>query len=121
MLFRKIRKIVAVLRGQVSPVLAGLAVGLGFWFGLMPGFYGIHAFLLILLVLLNLPIGMFILAVGIGKAASLAAAPLLYHLGLRVLDHAEWIIDIDRQIPVVAITDFSRPALIGALVAGPLC
>ncbi len=40
---RKVRKMVALLRGQVSPVLAGIAVGLGFWFGLMPGFYGIHA------------------------------------------------------------------------------
>ena len=42
---RKVRKMVALFRGQVSPVLAGIAVGLGFWFGLMPGFYGIHAFL----------------------------------------------------------------------------
>ena len=120
MLFKKIRKIVAVLRGQVSPALAGLAVGLGFWFGLMPGFYGIHACLLVLLVLLNLPIGMFILSVGIGKAASLAAAPLLYHLGLKVIEHAEWLLDINRLIPVVAITDFSRPALVGALLLGPV-
>lgn len=120
MLFRKIRKIVAVLRGQVSPVLAGLAVGLGFWFGLMPGFYGIHAFLLILLLLLNLPVGMFILSVGIGKAASLAAAPLLYHLGLKVMERADWLLDIDRHIPVVAITDFGRPALVGALLLGPV-
>ena len=120
MLFKKIRKIVAVLRGQVSPALAGLAVGLGFWFGLMPGFYGIHAFLLVLLVLLNLPVGMFILSVGIGKAASLAAAPLLYHLGLKVMDHANWLLDIARHIPVVAITDFGRPALVGAILAGPV-
>ncbi len=120
MLFKKIRKIVAVLRGQVSPALAGLAVGLGFWFGLMPGFYGIHACLLVLLVLLNLPIGIFILSVGIGKAASLAAAPLLYHLGLKVIEHAEWLLDINRLIPVVAITDFSRPALVGALLLGPV-
>ncbi|MCH7917089.1 MAG: hypothetical protein IIC50_03785 [Planctomycetes bacterium] len=120
MLFRKIRKIVAVLRGQVSPVLAGLAVGLGFWFGLTPGFYGIHACLAVLLVLLNLPVGMFILSVGIGKAASLAAAPLLYHLGLMVMEQADWLLDINRLIPVVAITDFSRPALVGTLLVGPV-
>ena len=76
-----LRKVLALLRGQVSPVLAGLSVGLGFWFGLMPGFSGIHAVLIVLLVLLNIPIGAFIVAAGLGKTISLAIAPALYHTG----------------------------------------
>jgi hypothetical protein len=116
---RKLRKIVALFRGQVSPLLAGIAVGLGFWFGLMPGFYGIHAFLLILLVLLNVPIGLFILFSCIGKAASLAAAPLLYNLGLYVIEHMPGIIALIDKIPIAGVTNFSRAALSGGLVAGP--
>jgi len=112
---------VALFRGQVSPVLAGIAVGLGFWFGLMPGFYGIHAFLLILLVLLNVPIGLFILCSCIGKAASLAAAPLLYNLGLDVIEHMPGIIALIDKIPFAGITNFSRAALSGGLLAGPAC
>jgi hypothetical protein len=119
--FKKVRKLVALLRGQVSPVLAGISVGLGFWFGLMPGFYGIHAFLLILLVLLNIPIGLFILFMGIGKATSLAAAPALYKLGLYVIEHMPGVIDLIDQIPIAGVTNFSRAALSGGLAAGPVC
>jgi uncharacterized protein (TIGR03546 family) len=119
--FRKVRKIMALLRGQVSPVMAGISVGLGFWFGLMPGFYGLHAVLLVLLVLLNLPIGLFILSsVVLGKAASLAGAPVLHKLGLRVIEQVPELIDLVSSIPIVGVTDFSHTALSGALVAGPV-
>lgn len=115
-----LRKLLALLRGQVSPALAGLAVGLGFWFGLMPGFYGIHAVLIVVLVLLNIPFGAFVLAAGLGKAASLAIAPVLYHVGGFVQDHVGGLTGLLSRTPIVAITDFNRPALIGALVIGPL-
>jgi uncharacterized protein (TIGR03546 family) len=117
---RKIRKIVALIRGQVSPSLTGIAVGLGIWFGLMPGFFGIHWALLILLVLLNLPIGLFILSTGIGKALCYAGAPLLYKLGLFTTDHFDGLFTLLKKVPILAITDFSRPALNGALIAGPV-
>ncbi|MBP8305176.1 MAG: hypothetical protein KBE04_13740 [Phycisphaerae bacterium] len=115
-----IRKVLALLRGRVSPVLAGLAVGLGFWFGLMPGFSGIHAVLVVALGLLNIPIGGFIVAAGLGKAASLAIAPALYHLGVFIQGHVGALTALLSRVPIVAITDFNRPALVGALVAGPL-
>ncbi len=117
---KRIRKIIALLRGQVSPLLAGLSVGLGFWFGLMPGFYGIHALLLVFLILLNIPIGLFILSAGIGKAAALAAAPVLYHMGVFVVDHIPVFIHIVEKIPLAGATDFDRDAVTGALLAGPI-
>jgi uncharacterized protein (TIGR03546 family) len=115
-----LRKVLALLRGQVSPVLAALSVGLGFWFGLMPGFSGIHAVLIVLLVLLNIPIGAFIVAAGLGKTASLAIAPVLYHTGGFVQGHLGGLTDLLGKIPIIAITDFNRPALVGALVIGPI-
>ena len=115
-----LRKVLALLRGQVSPVLAGLSVGLGFWFGLMPGFSGIHAVLIVLLVLLNIPIGAFIVAAGLGKTISLAIAPALYHTGGFIQGHAGGLTVFLSKIPIVAITDFNRPALVGALVLGPI-
>ena len=72
---RKIRKLIALLRGQVSPVLVCIAVGLGFWFGLIPGFTGVSAVILVALVLLNVPVGLFLLFAGLGKSLCFAAAP----------------------------------------------
>jgi uncharacterized protein (TIGR03546 family) len=118
---RKIKKLIKLLRGQVSPVLAGLAVGLGFWFGLMPGFYGIHALMLVLVLLLNVPIGLFILFMGFGKGASLAAAPLLYHTGSFVQSNLSGLTAFCQKIPIVGLTDFSHFALVGALLLGPVC
>ncbi|MFC1763093.1 hypothetical protein ACFL6U_13555 [Planctomycetota bacterium] len=117
---RKIKKIIRLLRGQVSPLLAGLSVGLGFWFGLMPGFYGIHALLLVILLLLNIPIGLFILFIGIGKAISLAIAPLLYHSGNFIAEHLSGIITLFGKIPIAGMSDFSHPALVGGLLLGPI-
>ena len=122
MLFlKKIRKLVALFRGQVSPVLAGIAVGAGFWFGLIPGFSGFHTVLLIALILLNVPIGMFLLLAGLGKAASLAIAPVLYHIGLYLQEHMNWLIQALDAIPIIGLTEFNRPAVVGAIVAGPIC
>ena len=118
---KKIRKMVALFRGQISPVLAGLAVGLGFWFGLIPGFSGVHAVILIALVLLNVPVGLFLLFAGLGKSFCLISAPILYHIGLYIQDHAPWILQTLGKIPIIGLTNFNRPAVAGAIVIGPLC
>ncbi|MCF7973038.1 MAG: apolipoprotein A1/A4/E family protein [Phycisphaerae bacterium] len=120
MLLKKIRKIAALLRGQVSPVMAGIGVALGFWFGLMPGFSGLHAAVLVLMLLLNAPIGMFILFMGIGKAACLASAKPLYEFGAYLQEHVPFIIDITSKIPIAGASNFSVAARDGAMVAGPL-
>ena len=119
-MLKKIRKMVAFFRGQISPTLAGLAVGLGFWFGLIPGFAGIHAVILIALLLLNVPIGLFLLFAGLGKAICLIAAPALYHIGLYIHDSLPWILQFLGKIPIIGLTDFNRPAIAGAIVVGPI-
>jgi len=120
-ILKKIRKLVALFRGQISPVLAGIAVGLGFCFGLIPGFSGIHALILIVLVLLNVPVGLFLLLAGLGKSLCLLMAPILYHIGLYIQDHVTWLLQILGMIPVIGLTNFNRPAVAGAVVGGPVC
>ncbi len=121
MSLKKIRKLVALFRGQISPVLAGIAVGLGFWFGLIPGFSGIHAVILIALVLLNVPVGLFLLFAGLGKTLCLAAAPALYHAGLYIQDHMAWMLQTLGSIPIIGLTNFNRPAVAGSIIIGPVC
>ena len=120
MLLKKVRKLTALLRGQVSPVMAGIGVGLGFWFGLMPGFSGLHAGVLVLMLLLNAPIGLFILFMGIGKGACLACAKPLYEFGAYLQEHASFLITITSKIPISGASDFSVAARDGAMVAGPI-
>jgi len=50
---RFIKKLLAVLRGSVAPPLIFLSVLVGFWFGLMPGFYGLHVALIVIVLVLN--------------------------------------------------------------------
>ena len=45
---KPIRKFIAIFRGGVSPLMIILSIILGFTFGLIPGFYGVHALILIL-------------------------------------------------------------------------
>jgi hypothetical protein len=120
MLIKKIRKITALIRGQVSPVMAGIGVALGFWFGLMPGFSGLHAAVLVLMLILNAPIGMFILFMGIGKAVCLASAKPLYEFGAYLQEHIPALIHITSKIPIAGASDFAVAARDGAMVAGPL-
>jgi len=117
---KKIRKLIALFRGQVSPVLVGIAVGLGFWFGVIPGFSGVHAVILIALVLLNVPVGLFLLFAGIGKSLCFATAPILYHFGVFIQGHMAWFLQLLGKIPILGLTDFNRPAVAGAVVVGPI-
>lgn len=117
---RFIKKLLAVLRGSVAPPLIFLSVLIGFWFGLMPGFYGVHVALIVIVLVLNVHLGLFLLSLGLGKALALAAAPILYHVGVWVQGHLAWLLSALSSIPVVGITDFSRFALAGGLVVGPV-
>lgn len=117
---RFISKLLAVLRGNVAPPLILISTMLGFWTGLMPGWSGLHTALVVVVLVLNVHIGLFILALGVGKAASLAAAPLLYHAGVWMHAHADGLLATLSSIPVIGLTDFSRYALAGALVVGPI-
>ena len=117
---RFIKKLLAVCRGSVAPPLIFMSVLLGFWTGLMPGWSGLHTALAVVVLILNVHIGLFLLTLGIGKALSLAAAPVLYHVGVWVHAHLAWLLEGLSSIPVVGMTDFSRFALVGSLILGPI-
>ncbi len=117
---RSISKFVAVLRGSVAPPLILMSVLLGFWMGMMPGWSGLHTALAVLVLVLNVHIGLFLLSMAIAKGLSLAAAPLLYHIGVWAHAHLAGMISTLASTPVIGITDFSRYALVGGLIVGPI-
>lgn len=117
---RPIGKILAILRGGVSPVFIFLSIALGFWFGLVPGFSGLHIALIVLVLVLNIHVGLFLLSAGVGKSLCFAAAPLLYHTGAWVQDYLSFLLRLLASVPIIGITDFSRYSVAGALVVGPI-
>lgn len=117
---RPLKKIVGVFRGQVSPTFVFLSAALGFWFGLTPGWYGVHVVLLILALVLNIHAGLFILFAGFGKALCFAAAPVLYHVGLWAQQNLAGLFGAMGAVPVLGLTDFDRCAVAGATVLGPV-
>jgi len=117
---RFIRKMLAVFRGSVSPVMIVLSVAMGFWFGLMPGWSGFHTVIVIVMLILNVHLGLFLLSAGIGKALCFAAAPVLYHVGVGVQDYLSALLRLLASIPILGMTDFSKYSVAGALVVGPV-
>jgi len=117
---KPIRKILTILRGGVSPVIIFISVMLGFTFGLIPGFSGLHAVLVALVFLLNVHLGMFLMSAALGKALCFAAAPVLYHIGMAVQDNLSGLLKLLAAIPIIGITDFSKYAVVGGLIAGPV-
>lgn len=117
---KPIRKILTILRGGVSPVIIFISVLLGFTFGLVPGFSGLHVVLIALVFLLNIHIWLFLMSVVLGKALCFAAAPLLYHIGAVVQDYLSPILKLLAAIPIIGITDFSKYAVAGGVIVGPV-
>ncbi len=117
---RSIRKILAIFRGSVSPVMIFISVILGFWFGLVPGFAGIHVAGLALVFLLNVHIGLFLLSAALGKALCYAAAPVLYYVGIAVQNNLSWLLNAIASVPVIGFTDFRQYSVAGAFVLGPI-
>ncbi|MHC4658955.1 MAG: DUF2062 domain-containing protein, partial [Planctomycetota bacterium] len=117
---RPIRKILAVFRGQVSPVFIFFSVLLGFWFGLTPGWSGLHTVFVILVLVLNIHLGLFLLSAALGKTLCFAAAPVLFHVGAWVHSCLPGLLGFLASVPVVGITDFNRYSVAGALVLGPV-
>ncbi len=117
---RSIRKLLAILRGGVSPVIIFLSMMIGFTFGLIPEWSGVHIAAIILVVLLNIHLAVFLMSAALGKALCYAAAPALYHVGVAVQEHVPALTKALAQVPIVAITDFSQYAVTGAVVIGPV-
>ncbi|MGB2866710.1 MAG: hypothetical protein WBC05_25490 [Sedimentisphaerales bacterium] len=117
---KPIRKIIKIMRGGVSPVIIFISVMLGFTFGLIPGFSGLHAVLIAIVFLLNVHLGLFLLSAALGKALCFAAAPVLYHIGMAVQGNLSSLLKFLAAIPIIGITDFSKYAVVGGLIAGPV-
>jgi uncharacterized protein (TIGR03546 family) len=117
---RSIRKLLAIFRGSVSPVMIFISIMLGFWFGLIPDFVGIHVALLVLVFLLNVHLGLFLLSAALGKGLCFAAAPVLYHIGIFAQNNLSGLLNALASVPIIGLTDFSRYAVAGALIAGPV-
>ncbi len=117
---KPIKKWLAIFRGEVSPILILLSVTFGFWFGVTPGFYGLHVALLVLALILNTHFGLFLLAGALGKSLALAGAPALYYVGMFTQDALGPLLALLAAVPIVGITDFSRYAVAGAVVIGPV-
>ena len=105
---RFVKKLLAVLRGSVAPPLIFLSVLIGFWTGLMPGFSGLHTALIVIVLILNVHLGLFLLSLGIGKMVSLAAAPVLYHVGVWVQGNLGGLLSGISSIPIIGITGAGR-------------
>ena len=110
----------AVLRGGVSPIAIFLSVSLGFWFGVMPGWSGLHTVIVILIFVLNIHSGLFLLSAAAGKGLCLAAAPVMFHIGVLVQSYLSAFLGIVSSIPVIGMTDFSRYSVAGGMVVGPV-
>jgi len=117
---RPLKKMIAVFRGGLSPQIITLSIALGFTFGLIPGWSGVHTFIVLLFVLMNVHTGLFLLSAGLGKSLCLVAAPVLYHLGGGVQDYLQILLVFLGKLPIIGLTDFNRYAVAGGLVAGPV-
>ena len=115
-----IKKLLKILRGGVSPVIIFISIMLGFTFGVIPGFSGLHAVLIVLVFLLNVHLGMFLISAALGKALCFAAAPVLYYIGMGAQNYLSPVLKFLAAIPIIGITDFNRYAVVGGLIAGPV-
>ncbi|MCP4611967.1 MAG: hypothetical protein GY845_24975 [Planctomycetes bacterium] len=115
-----IRKLLAVLRGGVSPPIIFLSVMVGFCFGLIPGWSGLHTVIVIAMLILNIHTGLFLLSGALAKSLCFAAAPVLYHVGTWVQAHLSFVLGLLESIPLIGITDFNRYSVTGAIVLGPI-
>lgn len=117
---KRIRKMIAVFRGGVSPGIIVFSILLGFWFGLMPGWSGFHTAIVIAVLVFNIHTGLFLLSGALGKALCFAAAPVLFHTGVMVQNYLSGLLRLLSAIPVIGITDFSRCSVAGAMIIGPI-
>jgi len=115
-----IRKLLAVLRGGVSPPIIFLSVMVGFSFGLIPGWSGLHTVIIIAMLILNIHTGLFLLSGALAKSLCFAAAPVLYHVGAWIQVHMSFVLSLLESIPLIGITDFNRYSVTGAIVLGPI-
>ena len=113
-----IKKILAILKSDLSPNQIGLAFALGVIAGLPP--MGLHVIIpFSLALLLRCSFRSFLISMGLFKLLSLAVAPVSYALGKWLLDTQRGLDALWRwvfHLPVIAPMGYSRYMLLGSLV-----
>ena len=115
-----IKKLVAIFRGNVSPVFIFLSVLLGFWFGMIPHFTGFHILLIIIILILNIHIGLFLFSAVLGRGLCYAAAPVLYHIGVWAHGNLAGLYRSLESLPIIGLTDFSTYSVAAGFIVGPV-
>lgn len=115
-----IKKIVAIFRGNVSPVFIFLSTLFGFWFGMVHGFSGFHILLIIVVLILNINIGLFLLSAAFGKALILAGAVVMYQAGMWLQSTLPGLYRTLASLPIIGLTDFSNYSVAAGFVIGPV-
>ncbi len=113
-----IKKILAILKSDLSPNQIGLAFALGVFAGLPP--MGLHVIIpCSLALLIRCSFRSFLISMGAFKLLSLAVAPASYALGKWVLDSQRGLDSFWRwlfHLPVVAPMGYSRYMLFGSIL-----
>lgn len=117
---KPIRKLLGVFRGNISPAMIILSVVCGCWFGLTPGWTGIHTLLLVIALVVNINLALFVITAAIGRGLVYAAAPVFYYVGQFVHDYLGFLLRLLAKIPIAAMTDFSRYSVAAAVLLGPV-
>ncbi len=107
------------LLGNNFPSSTYVVSMLGFWVGILPEFCGFHVIYLLLVLCLNLNLLLFALSVVVGKLVCLLAPPLLFYVGKWAVENNFGLVGHYSSIPILAIADFSKYAVIGAAWLGP--
>ncbi|MBN2492558.1 MAG: hypothetical protein JXQ29_17045 [Planctomycetes bacterium] len=113
-----IRKYLKTLLGDVGPGTVALGLALGIVAGLPPvGLF--TALVVVAFLVFRAHLGMFLVALGLAKAAGLAAAPALDELGRRLLEASAlkglWTFLLN--LPVISLCGLDRYLAFGATVA----
>ena len=114
------KKLVRILRGGSTIVEIGTAVTLGMLLGFLPWFSALSLCLILLLLLLNTPVHLAVLAFALGKVLSLPLAVVTYHIGRGVLavGPLESLVRALVNAPVTAWMDLDRYCTLGGIVLG---
>jgi len=113
-----VKKILAILKSELSPNQIAFAFALGSFAGLPP--LGIHLFIPFTLALLvRCSFRSFLISMGLFKLLSLALAPVSYQIGRWLLDTSRGLDSFWRwltHLPVLAPMGYERYLLLGSLV-----
>jgi uncharacterized protein (TIGR03546 family) len=118
--FKWFRKLVGILRGGSTPMEVGMAVVFGTVVGFLPGFSLLSVFLVVLVLLLNAPLGIFLAGLAAGKILALPLAVVTYHIGraLLAIDPVRSAVAVLVNAPVTAWMDLDRYSALGGVVLG---